>query len=439
MSAHQRRIRAARLWILAGIVLLSINLRPAITGTAPVLGELRARYGLGDTGAAVLTTLPVLCLGLFASIAPPLARRIGTETAIVAALTLITAGIGLRGLAAPLALYTGTALAGTGIAIGNVLLPAIIKHRFPVRTGTLTGIAMTIMAASGAVAAGLAIPLDETIGWHLAFSAWALPSLAAALLWVRNARTTPQYRRIGPAPRGRHARRPEPAPTDTEPTGSLLRSRLAWSVAGFLGAVSCTFYVLVSWLPMILHDYGYTGSESAAMLSVMMLVGIPFGFVIPLAATRLTDQRPLLLAVLAVMTAGLGGLVLAPAHAWTWVLVTGVATGSAFPLAIVLLALRSPSPPTTARLSGMAQTVGYLLAALGPLTMGLLRSATGSWQTPLLVLLVLLVPKTALGLYAARPGLVRSRVIATGTSPDPDNTLALSSRRGATLAAGRRG
>ncbi|MFF7203219.1 CynX/NimT family MFS transporter [Streptomyces sp. NPDC008141] len=427
MSAHQRRIRAGRLWILAGIVLLSINLRPAITGTAPVLGELSARYGLDDTGAAVLTTLPVLCLGVFASLAPPLARRVGTEPAIVAALGLITAGIGLRGLASPLALYTGTVLAGTGIAIGNVLLPAIIKHRFPIRTGTLTGIAMTIMAASGAVAAGLAIPLDETIGWHLAFIAWALPSLAAALLWVRNARTV-RYRRIAPVSRGRHARRPDSVPADAEPTGRLLRSGLAWSVAGFLGAVSCTFYVLVSWLPMILQDYGYTGSESAAMLSVMMLVGIPFGFVIPLAATRLTDQRPLLLAVLAVMAAGLGGLVLAPAHAWTWVLVTGVATGSAFPLAIILLALRSPSPPTTARLSGMAQTVGYLLAALGPLTMGLLRSATGSWQTPLLVLLVLLVPKTVLGLYAARPGLVHSRLIATGTGPDADSTLTLSSR-----------
>ena len=428
MSAHQRRIRAGRLWILAGIVLLSINLRPAITGTAPVLGELRARYGLDDTGAAVLTTLPVLCLGVFASLAPPLARRIGTEPAIVAALSLITAGIGLRGLASPVALYTGTVLAGTGIAIGNVLLPAIIKHRFPIRTGTLTGIAMTIMAASGAVAAGLAIPLGETIGWHLAFMAWALPSLAAALLWVRNARKAPRYRRIAPASRGRHARRPDPVPADAEPTGRLLRSRLAWAVAGFLGAVSCTFYVLVSWLPMILQDYGYTGSESAAMLSVMMLVGIPFGFVVPLAATRLTDQRPLLLGVLAVMAAGLGGLVLAPGQAWTWVLVTGVATGSAFPLAIILLALRSPSPPTTARLSGMAQTVGYLLAALGPLTMGLLRSATGSWQTPLLVLLALLVPKTVLGLYAARPGLVHSRLIATGTSPDADTTLALSSR-----------
>ncbi|MFD3440709.1 CynX/NimT family MFS transporter [Streptomyces sp. NPDC058685] len=426
MSAHQRRIRAGRLWILAGIVLLSINLRPAITGTAPVLGELRARYGLDDTGAAVLTTLPVLCLGVFASLAPPLARRVGTEPAIVAALGLITAGIGLRGLASPLALYSGTVLAGTGIAIGNVLLPAIIKHRFPIRTGTLTGIAMTIMAASGAVAAGLAIPLDETVGWHLAFVAWALPSLAAALLWVRNARAV-RYRLI-PVSRGRHARRPDSVPADAQPTGRLLRSPLAWSVAGFLGAVSCTFYVLVSWLPMILQDYGYTNSESAAMLSVMMLAGIPFGFVIPLAATRLTDQRPLLLAVLAVMASGLGGLVVAPAHAWTWVLVTGVATGSAFPLAIILLALRSPSPPTTARLSGMAQTVGYLLAALGPLTTGLLRSATGSWQTPLLVLLVLLVPKTVLGLHAARPGLVHSRIGATGTSPDADTTLALSSR-----------
>ncbi|MDL4816645.1 CynX/NimT family MFS transporter [Actinomadura opuntiae] len=397
-SAESPAPRALTAWSLVGLVLLTINLRAAITGISPLLGDLRDAFGLSGVEVGVLTTLPVLCLGAFASLAPVLARRVGAETAIAGSLLLITAGILLRVVASPLPLFVGTVLAGAGIAMGNVLMPAVIKRAFPRRVGSLTGLAMMLMAASGAVAAGLAVPLDGAGGWRLALAVWAVPSLVAALAW-------------GPlAVRGRRSPGPAvPSAPAAGPAaeGSLLRSPVAWYVAAFMGLASLMFYVLMSWLPEIMQDAGYADATAGMMVSTMMIVGIPLGFAVPVVAARLRDQRAVVAGVALTMVAGIGGLMLAPAAGWAWVVLLGIGTGSAFPLAYTLLSLRSPSPAVAARLSGMAQTGGYLLAGFGPLAMGVLHSATGGWHVPLTLVLALVVPELVFGLLAARPGYVR--------------------------------
>ncbi|MGI5418522.1 CynX/NimT family MFS transporter [Actinomadura luteofluorescens] len=385
--------RAAAVWSLVGLVLLTINLRAAITGISPVLGDLRDAFGLSGAEAGVLTTLPVLCLGVFAAVAPAVARRFGTETAIAGSLIMITTGIVLRVAQSPVSLFVGTVLAGAGIAMGNVLMPAMIKRAFPSRLGSLTGLAMMLMAASGAIAAGLAVPLEEAGGWRLALAVWAVPSLVAALVW-------------GPlAVRGRRA--PTAPVTAPRAGGSLLRSPTAWFVTAFMGLASLMFYVLMSWLPEVMRDAGYPAATAGMMVSTMMIAGIPLGFLVPVFAARLRDQRPLVVAVAATMVVGLVGLLLAPSAGWTWVVILGIGTGSAFPLAFTLLSLRSPTPSAAASLSGMAQTGGYLLAGTGPLAVGVLHEATGGWNVPVALLLVLVVPEVVVGLLAARPGVVR--------------------------------
>ncbi|QFG23238.1 MFS transporter [Actinomadura sp. WMMB 499] len=392
--------RAAAVWSLIGLVLLTLNLRAAITGISPVLGELRDAFGLSGVGVSVLTTLPVLSLGLFASLAPVLARRLGTEVAIAGALVLITAGILLRVVPYAPALYAGTVLAGAGIAMGNVLTPAVIKRAFPRRVGSLTGVAMMLMAVSGAVAAGLAVPLDHAGGWRLALAVWAVPSLVAALVW-------------GPlAIRGRRAAaeptsRPDARGGTGRADGSLLRSPLAWCVTAFMGLASLMFYVLMSWLPEIMRDAGHAPATAGMMVSIMMFVGIPLGYLVPVLAARLRDQRVVVAGIGAVMAVGLGGLLVAPSAGWVWAVTLGIGIGSAFPLAYTLLSLRSPGPSVAARLSGMAQTGGYLLAGFGPLAAGVLHSATGGWDVSLGLLLALLVPEIAFGLLAARPTYIR--------------------------------
>ncbi|ANP50153.1 CP family cyanate transporter-like MFS transporter [Streptomyces griseochromogenes] len=390
--------RLSALWPVAGLVLLAVNLRAAITGVPPLLDQLRAVTGLSGLDVSVLSTLPVLCLGGFAWLAPPLARRVGLDAALAGGLALIAGGVLLRSVPSPLALFAGTLLAGAGIAIGNVLMPVAVKRHFPDRTGVFTGLAMMLMAASGALAAAMAVPLGTLAGWRVALAVWAAPALLAVPAWAV------------PAWQGRRER-PEPFPSAPRAAqGSLLRSPLAWSVAAFLGTVSLMFYVLVAWLPTIMRDHGFPPAEAGVMVSALQIISIPLGLAVPVAAARMSGQRPLVIGVVVAMAVGLAGLLLAPAAGWLWVAVLGLATGSAFPLAFTLLGLRSPSPQVAARLSGMAQTIGYLTAGAGPLTVGVLHEVTGGWRIPLLLLLVLLLPETAFGLLAARSGHVRLSV-----------------------------
>jgi MFS transporter, CP family, cyanate transporter len=420
MTSTPRITRFTAIWTLTGLVLLTLNLRAAITGIPPVLGELQDKFGLTGFEISVLATLPMVCLGVFSALAPVLARRIGTEAAITGALLVITIGVLLRVVPVQAALFTGTVLAGAGMATGNVLVPAVIKRVFPGRVGSLTGLSMMLMSVSGAAAAGSAVPLDSMGGWRLALVVWAVPSLIAALVWC------PLALRGRKRPGVRVWKSTSTAHTDAHTEqGSLLRSPLAWSVMVFMGMASLMFYTLTSWLPEIMHDHGFAPATAGMMNSVIVIIGIPLGFVVPVVAARLRDQRPLVIGVVALMVIGLGGLLLAPQAGWVWITIFGVATGSAFPLALTLLNLRSPTSAVTAQLSGMAQSGGYLLAASGPLTFGVLHSVTGGWEVSIWLLLLLVVPELVCGLLAARPGLVRLST----TRPEGDTDLAKTSAR----------
>lgn len=408
--------RITTVWTVIALLLLAANLRAAISGVAPVLTDIQDHLGLSGAALGVLATLPVLCLGAFAAAAPPLGRRFGPEIVLAGALTLITGGILLRLLPTPPALFTGTVIAGAGIAIGNVLMPYVIKKRFPHRVGLLTGLAMMVMSSGAAVSSGLAVPLDHAAGWQTAIGVWALPAIIAAGVWV------PLI-----VARGRSGRAKEAKPAFA---GSVLRNRLAWFVTGFMGMQSLVFYVLLSWLPAIMRDFGYSAETAGLMLSVMMLLGIPTGLGMPMLAARLADQRPLVIAVTATLVTGVVGLLTVPALGWVWVVLLGLGLGSAFPLAFTLITLRSPDPVVAARLSGMAQTVGYLLAGAGPLAFRLLHDATAGWSVPLIVLLGWLVIEGAVALRAARPGFVRPRTARPhrGESAEPELAGAVSRR-----------
>lgn len=386
-----------RLWLITGLILLAVNLRAAITGTSPLIGNVQQALALSGTQVSVLATLPVLCLGAFAWLAPRLARRFGTQAAVCAAAWALALGAAVRAVPSPTALFAGTVLSGAGIAVANVLLPAIVKNHFAQRIGLFTGLTMTLMAVSGALAAGAAVPLAAATGWQFALAVWAVPAVLAAAVWGLLA---------APGAGGRHRRTPPPVPGTAG--GSLLRSALAWWVSAFLGLVSLMFYVLVAWLPQIMQANGYPPGQAGLMMSVMLTIGIPLGFVVPLAAARMRSQRLLVAAVTAAKLLALAGLLLAPALGWAWVCLLGAATGSAFPLAMTLLGLRADGPQVAAALSGMAQTLGYLLAGLGPLAVGVLHDVSDGWGVPLAVLIALVVPEALAGLLAARPGHIRT-------------------------------
>jgi CP family cyanate transporter-like MFS transporter len=390
------RSRGAALLLVAAVVAVALNQRPAVVSVAPVLGDLRAETGLSSAMAGLLTTLPVLCFGAFAPVAPRLARWIGLELAVAASLVLLAAGIALRLLSPVALLYAGSLLAGAAIALANVLMPAYVK-REAARPGLVMGLYSASLNVGAAVGAAVTVPLATAFGWEwrTALAAWLLLALAALVLWLPVAGTGRRARTArGPLPDG----------------GSwvLLRQSLARRVTAYIGLQSVQFYSVAAWLPTLLADAGVPVSEGGLLLGLCNVVGAVGALLAPAQAGRMRTQRPLVLAVLVAYAVGLGGLLLAPGTGTLlWVAAFGLAQGSGFALALTLIVLRSPTPLTAARLGGVAQCLGYLMAAAGPLVLGWLHDRTDGWTWPVAVLLVLLVPMSWAGWGAARNAVVR--------------------------------
>jgi MFS transporter, CP family, cyanate transporter len=373
----------------AAIVFTALNLRTAIASVPPLLDEIRDSVPLSATAAGVLTTVPVICMAVGSPIAPPLARRIGTEAAITTLALTVAAGILIRLVDGVVPLFLGTIVAGLGIALGNVLVPSLIKRDFPDRVGPMTGGYTMAISTSGAIAAALTVPIEDAIGrgWQWGLAVWALPAIAAALIWV------PWISRDGVA--GAIGR------------VSLWRNRLAWQVTAFMGLQSLLFYSALSWLPTLLREQGIDREAAGALLSVMLLAGVPTCLLVPVFAVRGRDQRPAVVAMLALAALGLVGLMVAPdAVPALWATLLGFSQGGLLALAFLFFSLRTPDQAHAAELSAMAQSVGYLVAAAGPLLVGVLRDTSGDWTAPIVFLLVMLVPLLVAGMAAGRSQIV---------------------------------
>lgn len=381
--------RGSRHPVLLGLVLvvLAFNLRPAVASIGPILPEMRADVPLSATAAALLTMVPVLCFGLLAVVAPRLARRSGIEPVLLGVVAALALGLAGRVIDGPGLLFAGTVLAGGAIAIGNVLLPPLIKRDFPDRAGLMMGVYATTVSGSAAVAAAATVPVAQAsgLGWRGGVGFWALPALVATLAWL-------------PQTRG-HTRPPrEPAPGR-----SLLRKALAWQVTVFFGLQSLSFYATLAWLPSIFREHGFSPVAAGLLLSFAGLVQLPVTLVLPGLAARARNQVGLIVAATALIGVGLVGILLAPTTApYLWTGLMGIGQGACFAIGLNLFVLRSEHVLDTARLSAMAQSIGYVICAFGPLLVGLLHDLTSGWTVPILLLLALLVPQLVAGALSGR-------------------------------------
>jgi MFS transporter, CP family, cyanate transporter len=382
--------------LVVGILLLAANLRPALTALAPLIGEVRADTGVSNGVAGLLTALPLLAFGLLSPVAPRLARRFGVERALLGSLLVLAAGILVRSAGPVALLFVGTAVLGAAIAVGNVLLPGLVKREFPGRAGLATSVYSTAMGVAAALAAGASFPISQQtgLGWRASLALLAVPAVLAAVAWL-------------PLVLGGSSAKA----SDRDSRGiPLWRSPLAWQVTLFMGLQSLAYYVTLTWLPLILRETaGLSAAQAGWMLALAQAVGIASMFLAPVLAGRTPSQRGVLVASVALSGAGALGLLVSPGAATAlWVVLIGLGQGACFSLALTFFALRAPDPEHAAALSGMAQSVGYLLAAFGPFLFGVLRDATGAWTVPLALLLAVVSCLMVTGLGAARDAKVAS-------------------------------
>ena len=417
--------------LVTAILLTAAALRSPITGVGSIISEIEATIGLSHTLSGLLTTLPLLAFAVFALTAPGLAAKLGTERTLFYCLLLMTGGILIRSLPSTLALFAGTALIGMGIAVCNVLLPGLIKHNFPLRVGLMTSLFTSSMNLWAAISSGISVPLAQSpLGWRGMLASWALLTAITAFLWLPLLlqRRTESYstsaatggpaaaRRADTATDGSAAAYQADTATDgsaqagttsTVRTGSIWRSPVAWMVTIFMGSQSIMFYISISWLPDILHEQGMSAAQAGWMLSLMQLVSMAGSFLMPLIAVRTHNQKLLTAASSAFFLLGFGGIWLAPTS-WAplFIILIGSGSGATFSLVIVFFSLRSRTAQQANQLSGMAQSIGYFLAAVGPTLLGFIHDQSGSWNTPLVVVIGISLLTIVFGYIAGRKGYV---------------------------------
>jgi CP family cyanate transporter-like MFS transporter len=377
----------------AALVLVALCLRGPFAAVGPVLDELGDELSLSTAALAVVTALPLICFGLLSPVAPALAARIGLHRAALAATAVLLLGVVLR-LGGTVGLFAGTVLLTGGIAVVNVLLPALARAEYGTRSAVVLGATTGSMAFSASLGAGFAQPLGDLTGSAvIALAVWAVPALAGLLSLVLLTRARPE--------------RTVPSPAAGRRT-AILRDRVALAVMAFFGLQSLSFYAMLTWLPAILEDDAAVSPVAAGgLVAVAAVFGAPLSLLVPPLAARRPGQAVWVLVGFVPAAAGIAGLLIAPAAApVVWSVLYGIGTGAAFPLAMTLILMRSRDAAQTGRLSAASQGLGYLVAATGPLAVGLLHEATGGWRGGLLLLLAVLVAQAAVGLVAARPRLV---------------------------------
>jgi CP family cyanate transporter-like MFS transporter len=392
----RRRARWTVLAPAAALVVVALCLRAPFSAVGPVLDELGDEFSLSTGALAVVTALPLVCFGLVSPFAPMLASRFGVHRAVLAGTVLLAVGILLR-LAGSVGLFAGTVLLTGGIAIVNVLLPAAARAEYGARSAVVVGMTVASMAASASAGAGLAQPLTSLGG----------SARTGLLMWLE-----PVVVGLACVAALAAARREAPAP-DAPSAGSrtaILRDGVALAVTLYFGFQALSFYAMLTWLPNILEtEAGISPVAAGGLVALAAVLGAPASLVVPPLAARRPDQVGWVVAASLPSAVAIVGLLVAPGAApVVWALLFGIGTGAAFPLAMTLVLERTRDVAQTGRLSASAQSIGYLIAATGPLVLGLLHEVTGDWAAGLAILLVVLVAQTLIGVVAGRPRLVRA-------------------------------
>lgn len=380
---------------LIAIIVAGFNLRPAITSVGPLLGTIRDEMALENWSAGLITSLPLIAFAVVSPLAPKFGNRIGNERAVLVGLILLCFGIGIRSIPNPSLLFIGTAIVGAGIAVVNVLLPAVIKEKFPDKVGRMTSVYTTSMSLVAALASGLSVPLaiGAGLGWELALLSWSIVAVIGIVVWLFVIRQEP-----------RSGEKQGEETQETSANANLLKSPLAWQVSFFMGLQSFLFYVTVSWLPEMMHSFGFSITASGWLASYVQFIGLPTMFLTPVLAEKYANQQGIVLGVGGGATLGFVGLLIGGPLPliFLWVTIIGLAAAGSISLSLTMLGMRARNARQASALSGMAQSIGYVFAATGPLFIGLLFDITNQWTAPLIAIVIVCVLMTLSGLGAGR-------------------------------------
>ncbi|WLV24008.1 MFS transporter [Aciduricibacillus chroicocephali] len=403
LLVDEKDLKVYQFVLIIGIILAASNMRPAITAVGPLLQTIGADYGLAHWMAGLLTTLPLLAFAFLSPLAPQVGVRLTNELAIVAGMLMLICGMLLRSVSLLSFLFLGTLIAGAGIAIMNVLIPGVIKHKFPLKVGLMTGVYSTTMSGVSGISSGLSVPFAKGLGWgwKWALVIWVIPAIVGLAVWIFLAIKENRRNHLTKSQRKHKAEEQKPDYIDDR---RIWKSGLAWQMSFFMALQAFLFYVTITWLPAILESNGYTESGAGWMLSFMQFIGLPASFIVPVLADRVKSQSALAVGLCVAMFVGYLTLLLGHSHIVMIIgtAIIGLSVNGNFSLALAFFGLRAKTGKDAAELSGMAQSLGYLLSAFGPTLLGLLYDKTQTWSAPLYVILAVVLVLSILGALVGR-------------------------------------
>lgn len=403
VGAERRRVKLPTPIVLALIFLVAINLRPALTSVGPLLPQIGSDLSLDEGVLGFLGTIPLLAFALISPLVHHPARRFGMERTVLASLVLLAVGIVIRSYGGSAGLWVGASIVGCAIAIGNVLTPTIVKRDYPARGALAMGIYSASVNIAASSAAALAVPVASTSGWRFSLAFWAIPAIVVAFLWFPRARSSAPAQRFtsitldnssASSAAGQSAQVGDKPATEVP----LWKQPTAWLVTAFMGLQSTTFYVLATWLPTFLITEGSTPAQAGMNLFVYQIVGVGGGLLIPALMRRPHSQTVAAITASIPMIVTICGLLIAPSLSILWAIIGGFGSGSSFVVALSLINFRSHTPQDTTKLSGMAQSYGYLFAAIGPVAAGFLAERTGAWTASITLLGILACVQLLVGI-----------------------------------------
>ncbi|MGB3414636.1 MAG: MFS transporter [Microbacteriaceae bacterium] len=372
----------------AMVFLVALNLRPALTAVGPIIDQIGAELSLGEGALGVLGSLPLLAFFVFSPFVHRLSKRIGTDGSIIIALLLMASGIVIRSYTGDIGLWLGTVIIGAAIAIGNVLVPVLVKKDFPAHISRATSVYSACISGSAAIASVLAVPIASASSWRDALAFWAIPAVLVALIWI------PKTRFSKPLVSARASKH--------EPSTNVWKQPLAWMLTIFMGLQAGNFYIIVNWFPSIEMDRGIPAELTGVHMFVYLIAAIIGGLLLPQLVNRGKDQVIATIAASAPMPIAVVGFLAIPDFTVFWLILAGLSSGASLAIALALVSFRGRTELETTKLSGMVQSLGYLLAAAGPAIAGMLTEASQSWTLALLFLLGLSLIQIVIGFWCGR-------------------------------------
>ena len=384
--------RVSNLWVLGAIFLTALVLRPPVAQIGPILEVIQEALGLDSSQAAILTAIPVLCFGFGAFASPALVRKFGVNRTMIYLLAVLAITISIRPYLGFIGLLIGTTLAGLAMAVANVLLPSVVRARFPKHVVILTSGYTTLLAVSASFAAAFSYPSALGLGWQLALAIWALPTVLALLL---------SFSLLSGDQSVSDSENEDPR-GDTK---LILGSPMAWAIMALFGIQSLGFYALLAWLPSLAIDSGMNPSDAGSLLSLMTVVGVPLGLIL---SSNFGRFKSLSLVGTLISLVTLTGMCLLLLQLWVpAAIVIGVGQASSFPLSLSLISTRAANQRLTTMLSSVAQGIGYLIAAAGTFLFGWVATVTGNWEASVLGLIALTLVQTGAAWFAGQPKLIK--------------------------------